>query len=135
MMEVLSKLMRLMQNSFFKFSITGIFSNILNFSVYIFFVSFFSNTLAAGIGYLAGLICSFILGKYWVFRSVNTKNFPQILRFFIVYAIGGFGMVSIVYVLEGFTNTHYIINWMSGAIFAIFNNYFGSKFIVFGKLK
>jgi putative flippase GtrA len=122
---------------FARFIIVGVASNVLNLLIY---------TLAnhigcpvafsTAIGYLLGLVNSYYLGKYWVFRKakVNTAtrlNGSEIARFLLVYTIGGLGMILITSSLVQRFSVDYTASWLIGACFAFFNNYAGSKWLVF----
>ena len=59
----------------------------------------------------------------------------EAIKFLVVYFIGGFGMTLIITWLSESLSIDYKASWIGGAIFAVFNNYLGSKYIVFNKTK
>ena len=72
---------------------------------------------------------SFSLGKSWVFET-KAQIRGEKARFVLIYMIGGVGMTSIIYILNEF-ELHNNICWLIGAIFAVINNFLGSKYYVF----
>ena len=63
----------------------------------------------------------------------NKFTLGEIIRFFSVYIIGGLGMTIIIFCLDHYLNSDYRLSWVAGALFAITNNYLGSKYLVFRK--
>lgn len=120
------------KTEFSRFLITGAFSNIINFIIYTLLYVFFGSILAAStFGYLAGLGYSYLLGRMWVFSPSLQMNSKEFLMFFLVYAVGGIGMVTIIHFSEAILSFDYRICWFIGALFATLNNFIGSKFLVF----
>jgi len=115
-----------------KFAITGIISNTVNFLTYVSSSFVLQNlVLSSTLGYVVGLVNSYYLGKIWVFNSKSKISFKEVIKFLIVYLIGGIGMVAIIWVLSDKYNIDYRLSWLFGAFFAVINNFFGSKFIVY----
>mgnify|MGYP003974272525 FL=1 len=115
-----------------KFAITGIISNTVHFLTYVSSSFVLQNlVLSSTLGYVVGLVNSYYLGKIWVFNSKSKISFKEVIKFLIVYLIGGIGMVAIIWVLSDKYNIDYRLSWLFGAFFAVINNFFGSKFIVY----
>ena len=115
-----------------KFAITGIISNTVNFLTYVSSSFVLQNlVLSSTLGYVVGLVNSYYLGKIWVFNSKSKISFKEVIKFLIVYLIGGIGMVAIIWVLSDKYNIDYRLSWLFGAFFAVINDFFGSKFIVY----
>ena len=126
----------LVRNTFIRFSIVGVLSNILNFAVYVIVFLLSTNIVFSSVlGYSIGLFNTYLLGRIWVFNSEQPNQFKEIVKFLVVYFIGGAGMTLIIVWLNNELNIDYKASWMGGAIFAIVNNYLGSKYIVFKKHK
>ena len=126
----------LVRNTFIRFSIVGVLSNILNFSVYVIVFLLSTNIVFSSVlGYSIGLFNTYLLGRIWVFNSEQPNQFKEIVKFLVVYFIGGAGMTLIIVWLNNELNIDYKASWIGGAIFAIVNNYLGSKYIVFKKHK
>lgn len=124
----------LTDNTFIRFAIIGVVSNILNFGIYLIVFLMFANiTFSSVLGYSVGVFTSYYFGKIWVFNSEQSIQFKEILKFLIVYIIGGSGMTLIIIWLHKDMQIDYRVSWIGGAIFAIMNNYLGSKYIVFKK--
>lgn len=120
------------QNSFIRYLLIGLLSNALNFSSYVLIFLIFENIILSSImGYLLGLSTSFYFGKMWVFKSNQVFRFSEIIKFLAVYCVGGLGMTLIIIYFNQSLDIGYKLSWIGGAIFAIINNYFGSKYIVF----
>ncbi|MET1413006.1 GtrA family protein [Roseibium sp. HPY-6] len=123
-------------NSLFRFLLVGVLSNILNFSVYTLFIGLFASVLmAAGVGYSAGLLSSFLLGKAWVFKSSQPIDARTVFFFLTVYLIGGAGMSLIANLASELLQTGPSLSWLAGALFAVANNYLGSRLLVFAEEK
>ena len=115
-----------------KFILTGVISNMINFIVYVTSIFVLQSLIVSStLGYVAGLINSFYLGKIWVFQKKSKISFKEVIKFLVVYLTGGIIMVTIIWVLNDKYNIDYRLSWFCGAFFAIINNFFGSKFIVF----
>ncbi len=126
----------LVRNTFIRFAIVGVLSNILNFAVYVIVFLLSTNIVFSSVlGYSIGLFNTYLLGRIWVFNSEQPNQFKEIVKFLVVYFIGGAGMTLIIVWLNNELNIDYKASWMGGAIFAIVNNYLGSKYIVFKKHK
>lgn len=121
-----------MKTEFLRFAITGVISNLINFLIYISaYVSFESIVVASSLGYLGGLSYSYFLGRVWVFNSLGRVTSKEIFMFFLVYALGGVGMVTIIHFSDVTFGLDYRLCWFIGASFAVVNNFIGSKFFVF----
>ena len=126
----------LIRNTFIRFAIVGVLSNILNFSVYVIVFLLSTNIVFSSVlGYSIGLFNTYLLGRMWVFNSEQPNQFKEIVKFLVVYFIGGAGMTLIIVWLNNELNIDYKASWIGGAIFAIVNNYLGSKYIVFKQHK
>ena len=126
----------LTQNSFIRFMIIGFLSNALSFFCYVLtFLAFQNITVSSTFGYLLGVSTSFYFGKIWVFDSSRNFQISEIIKFLVVYFVGGLGMILIIIYLNKDLEIGYKLSWIGGAVFAIINNYFGSKYIVFKNKK
>jgi len=116
--------------------IIGFLSNTLNFFCYVLtFLAFHNITISSTFGYLLGVSTSFYFAKIWVFDSSSNFQISEIIMFLVVYFVGGVGMTLIIIYLNKDLDIGYKLSWIGGAIFAIINNYFGSKYIVFKNKK
>jgi putative flippase GtrA len=119
-----------------RFVIVGIASTLLNFLVY--YLSYKSGAnlvIASALGYIAGLINSYHLGRIWVFEAKENTPRAAPLRFALVYAFGGIGMSCIVMFINQTLGWDYRVCWFWGTSFAFVNNFFGSKWLVFNGSK
>ena len=127
-MKLFDKLLKI---TFVKFAFVGVLSTIINFVVYYFNIILLNTsvTLGAFIGYLAGLLCSFVLGKNWVFLKHELSMSSTFLKFVGVYSIG-LGLHTI---LTTSFNTilDYKIAWLLGTTTSTATNFLGSKYVVF----
>ena len=83
--------------------------------------------------FFIGLLNSFYFGKTWVFKAESIIYRDAIIKFILIYGIGGVGMVIIINILGSRTVLDYRFIWFIGALFAFINNYLGSKMFVFSK--
>ena len=124
----------LTDNTFKRFVIIGVVSNIINFTFYTLIFLIFSNIVVSSVvGYSLGVLSSYYFGKVWVFESEQVFKLSEMFKFMVIYIIGGLGMTLIIIWLNQDLNIDYQVSWIGGAIFAIINNYLGSKYIVFKK--
>jgi putative flippase GtrA len=129
-----------LRTTFVRFAVVGFGSNILNYGVYAaaYWLGLYI-TVASVLGYLVGLFNSYYLGKVWVFKKNllpnKALNAPEILRFCLVYTVGGIGMCLITDALNRLLGVDYRLSWFFGAGFAFVNNYAGSKWIIFKERK
>ena len=121
-------------HTFIRFAIIGVVSNIINFTLYsLTYLMFINIIISSLIGYFFGILTSYYFGRLWVFKVDNKFTLNEIVRFVSVYVIGGLGMTIIIYYLDHYLNFDYKLSWVVGALFAITNNYLGSKHLVFRK--
>jgi len=83
---------------------------------------------------VAGLICSYHLGRVWVFGQRFDINYKSILFFGIVYFLGSVWMTGIINLMVNYLSIDYKISWFFGAGTAAVNNYLGMKFLAFRKI-
>ena len=123
------------QKDIHRFFLMGVLSNAINFVVYFAFINFNVNlSLSAILGYMAGLICSYHLGRVWVFGHRFDINSKSILFFGIVYFLGSVWMTGIINLMVNYLSIDYKISWFFGAGTAAVNNYLGMKFLAFRKI-
>jgi len=123
------------QKDIHRFFLMGVLSNAINFVVYFAFINFNVNlSLSAILGYMAGLICSYHLGRVWVFGHRFDINSKSILFFGIVYFLGSVWMTGIINLMVNYLSIDYKISWFFGAGTAAVNNYLGMKFLAFKKI-
>jgi len=124
----------LTNNTFLRFSIIGVVSNIINFILYsLVYLMSFNIIVSSLIGYSVGILCSYYFARFWVFQLNNNFRFAEMIKFISVYIIGGLSMTFIIFCLNHYLNIDYRVSWIGGALFAIMNNYLGSKHLVFKK--
>ena len=115
-----------------RFLLMGVLSNAINFVVYYALININVNlSLSSILGYVAGLICSYHLGRVWVFGQRFDINSKSILYFGIVYFLGSVWMTVIINLMVNDLSIDYKISWFFGAVAAAVNNYLGMRFFVF----
>jgi putative flippase GtrA len=118
----------------FRFLFVGVGSNIINFVIYLFVYSIgiplFS---ASAAGYVAGMFFSYHFGRIWVFGRKFEVSKNNLIRFVVVYGVGGLGMSIIIEVLVRTLEVDYRASWLVGVTFAVTNNYLGLKKLVFNE--
>ena len=118
-----------------RFLVMGLLSNAINFVVYYALININVNlSLSSILGYLAGLICSYHLGRVWVFGQRFDINSKSILFFGIVYFLGSVWMTGIINLMVNYLSIDYKISWFFGAGTAAVNNYLGMRFLAFKKI-
>lgn len=117
-----------------RFLFVGVGANVINYSIYLLVYWFEAPLFAASIaGYLSGLLCSYHFGRIWVFGNKFDVSKGNVFRFLAVYVFGGLGMCSLIEVLVGTAVMSHQASWFFGALFAMINNFFGLKKLVFNK--
>jgi putative flippase GtrA len=117
-----------------RFLLVGICANVINYAIFL-FVYWLEGTLftASITGYVAGLLCSYHFGRIWVFGNKFDISKENVFRFLAVYVVGGLGMCSLIEVLVRSSLMNHQVSWFFGASFAMVNNFFGVKKLVFNK--
>ena len=118
-----------------RFLLMGLLSNAINFFVYYALVNInISLSLSSILGYLSGLVCSYHLGRVWVFGHIFKVTQKKVMLFISVYTLGSIWMIGTINILVVNFGFDFKLAWFFGAVIAIVNNFLGSKFFVF-KLK
>jgi len=115
-----------------RFISAGLFASVINFLIYNLTYELFKIIeLSAISGYFSGLLYSFIMAKFWVFKDRSRKNIPKKFSIFItIYILGGIEMSLIIILINYLINNHNIA-WLCGACIASLNNYLGTKILLF----
>jgi putative flippase GtrA len=117
-----------------KFLVVGLFSNTINYMVCLILkISGYSLVMATSVGYVSGLSLSYYFGRVWVFNVRHNIRGSSLLRFLLVYAVGGMGMVSIIAFLDRVSTWNFTLIWIIGAVFAVSTNFIFSKWFTFAK--
>lgn len=117
-------------NQLVKFILVGIVSTLINFIIYLICVQLnISIAISAILGYIAGLLFSFIFGKSWVFKYVSSNFIYVMIKFIFIYILGLSLHTFLTYYLE--SKIDYRIAWLIGIFFSTANNFIGSKYFVF----
>tara|TARA_Y100000589_G_scaffold328280_1_gene372040 strand:+ start:1698 stop:2072 length:375 start_codon:yes stop_codon:yes gene_type:complete len=122
-----------MNSKFSRFIVIGFLSTCINYLFFnIIYIISENIVLSSYLGYLMGLLNSFIFGKKWVFKVEVKVSFFKKVLYLIVYLIGGTIMALVISKLQiiGF---NYKIAWIIGLSFSLANNFLGSKYIIFNK--
>lgn len=115
-----------------RFLAAGLLSNAINFLLYYTLVNININlSLSSILGYFSGLVCSYHLGRVWVFDNVFKVTLKKVISFISVYILGSIWMISTINILVVNFGFDFKLAWLLGAGIAIVNNFLGSKFFVF----
>lgn len=115
-----------------KYVVVGIVSNLVALLVYV--VAYNAGAplaVASVLSYVSGTLNSFYFARNWVFETGTHAGKMALLRFSIVYAVGGAGMTLIIEMLDRTQLMDYRISWLFGTLFAFTNNFLGAKLLVF----
>ena len=124
-----------MVSEFSRYLVVGVGSNVVNFTCYIALYSIgISIYIASYSGYIAGLFFSYKYGRIWVFGKRFSPSKHRLFLFACVYLMGGIIMSIIIVFLNDQFKIDYRVCWIIGASYAVLNNFFGQKYIVFRKL-
>lgn len=114
-----------------KFLAVGVLNTLLSI-VIIFALKYFysfSDVIANFIGYVAGLICSFILNKKWTFNHTGQLT-PTAIKFVLVFIVAYVANIFVVLILIQSGANSYFSHLLAMPIYTIIL-YLGSKFFVF----
>tara|TARA_B100001778_G_C18313302_1_gene505318 strand:+ start:133 stop:525 length:393 start_codon:yes stop_codon:yes gene_type:complete len=130
----LNKFFKENSHQIIKFIISGIIASAVNFLIYNFLYLIFRKIIFASIlGYISGLLVSFLFAKVWVFKDKSKgRKVKSFLIFCLIYFVGGVEMSLIIFFLNHLI-LNYKIAWIFGLIVAALNNYLGSKYLLFKK--
>jgi putative flippase GtrA len=118
-------------NSLLKFLTVGVINTLLSLLV-IFGLKYFylmSDFYANLIGYIVGLICSFVLNRKWTFNH-SGDLFNTILKFLLVFILAYSANIIFVLALIKINVNSYFSHIMGIPLYTIIF-YLGSKFVVF----
>lgn len=123
-------------NRLFKFALTGLAGTLLDFTVFTFALVLTGNsTLSRATGYAFGTLWAFLLNRSWVFQSASGTS--RLIPFVLLYLATGAIAVTIQW---GFGNDQI----MGVGVFVAYGlsigvastiNFFGMRYLVFGKTK
>ena len=115
----------------FKYGIVGVFNTVITLATIFIVTHLLKNPyLANGIGYILGFCNSFIMNRFWTFKStgsVKKESFTFIIIFGICYLI----QLGIFYTLNAKLNLN--TNWAQiiAMVFYTVINFLGNKFVTF----
>jgi putative flippase GtrA len=123
--------------SFFKANIAAIIASFCDFGITVFFkqVCKIDSVLASILGTMVGGLSNFLIGRIWVFRSIQTPFFHQGRKYLLTW-FGNLVLNSAgVYVLIKMMGVHYLFAKIATAIIvAVGYNYPVQKKYVFKKV-
>jgi putative flippase GtrA len=121
-----------MKTEMLRFLLVGSASTLINYAIYLLVRNVGASLVMASVaGYVAGLYNSYHFCHRWVFHARQTLHSAALIRFAMVYLVGGAGMAAIIKGLDYLFVWDYRIIWFAGAAFAFANNFLGSKWLVF----
>ena len=120
-----------------KFLVAGILSNVTNYAFYILMVSLGLFIFVASIvGYLMGLIISYLVNRFWVFRVGGNKQYARSAQsqaglFFLLHGFSAIFMGGLITFFNDCLSFSASISWVFAAIPIAFLNYLALNFSVF----
>lgn len=120
--------------SFFRYNLVAVLATSIDFLTLIFLTELigiwylWSTVIAA----IAGAFTAFLLSRYWVFVSLESKIHHQVIRYFLV-AIGSVALNSFgVYTLTEFAEVQYMISkGITALVVGVGYNYLLGRYFVF----
>lgn len=108
--------------------IAGIANSVIGYTVIFTLMNYaVAPILSNVLGYIVGLVASFMLNKFWVMEN-KERDYWQIIRFGFAFFISYFSSLCMLYVLVYLLDTNaYIAQILSGGVYFIF-------FLVINKL-
>lgn len=115
---------------FGKFLVVGIINTSVTYAVYMFlrFCSLSPETSNA-VGYMAGVVNSFIWNKRWVFQTKDTNVYREIISFFIVFGVCYFTQFyAFSFMLYNLNWNEFLSQFIGMAIYTLLNFIFNRLF-------
>ena len=78
---------KIYKDKYAKFIISGGFSTILDFAIYVLLSNFIAINPSKAISISCSTVFSFIVNKNWVFMTRNLNKWPSLFRYLIVFLI------------------------------------------------
>ena len=120
-----------------KFLVAGVLSNVTNYAFYILMVSLGLFIFVAGIvGYLMGLIISYLVNRFWVFSIGGDKQYARSARlqtvlFFLLHGFSAIFLGGLITVFKVYLNLGDSISWVLAIIPIAFLNFIFLDLFVF----
>jgi putative flippase GtrA len=118
---------------FIKFNFVGIINTVITFIIFTLLNKLFGvdKFIAEPVGYVCGLINSFILNKIWTFGKKHSFHLLETVKFIIVNAFSLGGTLFILYAAEDLLHIDVIWGKLIAYFYSIPFNYLGFKYWVF----
>ena len=124
-------ILRVFDIQLFRFAVVGIINLSITYLFFYFFILLnYNYFVSATIGYVAGMINSYVLNKMWTFNVIVT-DINQIKRFMIVYCSSYFVNIFLLYILIETINLTAECSEIISIIIAACGNYIGLKYYGF----
>jgi putative flippase GtrA len=115
----------------------GLSANLFNYAVYA--LSAYANesiVFSALLGYFAGLVLSFFMGRLWVFKETINRNFvlstsKQTVGFILIHALSALSMGVLTNALVQYISLEISIAFLASAVPIALFNYLSLNFLVF----
>lgn len=117
---------------FSRFIISGIINTVLGYIVIINLIYFFNNSPIFNniCGYSIGLTSSYLLNKFYTFKS-NKKSSREVIKFIIVFIISyAINLICLTFLIENVALDELTAQVLSSLIYT-FTSYFLNKYYVF----
>ena len=120
-----------------KFLVAGVLSNVTNYAFYILMVSLGLFIFVAGIvGYLMGLIISYLVNRFWVFRICGDKQYARSARlqtvlFFLLHGFSAIFLGGLITFFKVYLSLGDSISWVLAIIPIAFLNFIFLNLFVF----
>ena len=121
---------------FLKFSIVGIVNTLITLLIIWTFVNVFSTThyTANLVGYIAGVVNSFLLNKYWTFKDKSEWGI-LFVKFISVFAITYLIQLLALYLLINFSNIPpFLCQILAMGVYTVLNYLLNCKFTFNSKI-
>lgn len=130
MIKIVFKLINSFPRDVIKFAITGVINTGVAYLSFIFFVFLDVNYLtASSLAYILAVFNSYLLNKYWTFKSAKDSTLTMYSQFFAINLISlGVNLLALYIIFEKF----YLNLYLSQAIALMFSmifNYHGYKWL------
>ncbi|MCG7407930.1 GtrA family protein [Paenibacillus sp. ACRRX] len=89
--------MKFLNKEFFKFLVVGIINTACTYLIYLLLLNAFSYTVSYTISYISGILISYLLNSYYVFKE--KLNYKKMIQFPLVYVVQYLLNAVLLYVL------------------------------------
>lgn len=88
--------------------------------------------LSAAVGFLAGIIITYLISVFWVFHASRFRSRWTELGLFVLFGLFGLLLNELImWMLTELVGTHYLFSKIVATVIVFFGNFFSRKLVLF----